>query len=124
MRSGGRLAGQTGRWGEQLVAEDMCKRGWEILARNVRFSVGEIDLVARRNGILSFTEVKLRRNAGFAQAREFVTRNKQRRLRLAAECYLMHHPTTLQPRFDVVEVYAPYGMDTPNPEIIYWEDAF
>lgn len=124
MRAGGRQAGRSGRWGERLVAEDMQRRGWEILGCNVRFRVGEIDIVARRAGILSFTEVKLRRNADFAAAREFVTAAKQHRLRLAAECYLMDHPTDLQPRFDVAEVYAPQGMHTARPDIIYLENAF
>lgn len=124
MSGGGRQAGLRGRWGEQLVAEDMRRRGWEILACNVRCRMGELDIVACRDGILSFTEVKLRRNRGFAAAREFVTVEKQRRLRLAAECYLMEHPSGLQPRFDVVEVYAPKGTDTERPEIIYLENAF
>ena len=61
---------------------------------------------------------------GQAQAREFVDGRKQHRLRLAAQLYLAQHPTALQPRFDVAEVYAPQGTATKNPEIRYWENAF
>ena len=51
-------------------------------------------------------------------------RGKQERVRTAAQLYLLEHPTELQPRFDVAEVYAPEGMATRKPEINYIEDAF
>ena len=69
-------------------------------------------------------EVKLRRTARFAEAREFVTKDKQRKLKATAEWYLTGHPTALQPRFDVVEVYAPDGAQTADPVIRYWQNAF
>lgn len=49
---------------------------------------------------------------------------KQEKLRAAAEVYLVQHPTKLQPRFDVVEIYAPQGARTAEPEILHWENAF
>ena len=55
---------------------------------------------------------------------EYVDRRKQDRLRLTASMYLSQNETALQPRFDVIEIYAPYGMDTPEPQIIHLEDAF
>jgi putative endonuclease len=69
-------------------------------------------------------EVKLRKNAQFARAREYVDRRKQDRIRVTASIYLESHPTTLQPRFDVIEIYAPEGRATIAPEIIHLEDAF
>ena len=80
--------------------------------------------MAARGGYLCFVEVKLRKNADLAQAREFVTPAKQRKVRTAALHYLMEHPTDRQPRFDVVEVYAPDGEKTRRPEIRHWENAF
>ena len=53
-----------------------------------------------------------------------MTLAKQRKLRAAAEFYLLSHPTRLQPRFDVAEVYAPQGVHTENPGINYIENAF
>lgn len=53
-----------------------------------------------------------------------MTPSKQRKLRLTAEFYLMKHPTGLQPRFDVAEVYAPDGVRTEAPDIYYIENAF
>lgn len=113
-----------GRWGETCVAEWLRSKGYRLAARGYRCRFGEIDLIAFDERYICFTEVKLRRSAGFAQAREFVDRRKQERLRLTAEHYLLEHPCALQPRFDVAEVYAPEGISTKNPRIIYLENAF
>ncbi|MCI9262991.1 MAG: YraN family protein [Oscillospiraceae bacterium] len=113
-----------GRWGETLVAEDLRKKGCTILAAGWHCRFGEIDLIASDGIYLRFVEVKLRRDPHFAQAREFVDARKQEKLRLSAQLYLAENPTDLQPRFDVAEVYAPEGLDTRRPEIIYLENAF
>jgi putative endonuclease len=73
---------------------------------------------------LVFVEVKLRKNADFANAREYVDRYKQDRLRTTASMYLAANPTRLQTRFDVIEIYAPEGVATLHPEIFHMEDAF
>lgn len=49
---------------------------------------------------------------------------KQQKLRTTASLYLSTHRTGLQPRFDVIEIYAPKGTETTNPEIHHIEDAF
>lgn len=124
MRGGGEEARTRGRWGEELVAEDLRQKGWTIAATNFRCRMGELDIVASKGGYLAFVEVKLRKNARFGAACEAVTASKQRKLRAAAQYYLMCHPTELQPRFDVAEVYAPLGIHTENPNIYYIENAF
>lgn len=113
-----------GRWGESRVAEWLRSKGYCLLANGYRCRFGEIDLIVSNEQYICFTEVKLRRSAEFAQAREFVDKRKQERLRLTAELYLLEHPSTLQPRFDVAEVYAPEGISTKNPRINYLENAF
>lgn len=122
--SGGQEARRLGQWGEELVARDLEAKGWTILARNYRCRFGELDIVAAREGVLAFVEVKLRRGSAFAPARAFVTADKQRRLRAAAELYLQEQPGQLQPRFDVAEVYTPQGRETASPSITYIESAF
>ena len=74
--------------------------------------------------LLVFVEVKLRKSGSFARAMEYVDRHKQDRLRITASMYLSQNPTKLQPRFDVIEIYAPEGAATQNPEIFHMEDAF
>ena len=122
--SGGEDRKLLGRWGEQLVAEKLRKSGCVIEAAGWRCRMGELDLVASDGTYLRFVEVKLRKDARFAQAREFVDFHKQQRLRTAAQLYLARHPTRLQPRFDVAEVYAPQGLATKAPTIEYIENAF
>lgn len=123
MRGGGeaRLLGQ---WGENLVAEDLRQKGWTVIATNFRCRMGEIDIIVENGKYLAFVEVKLRKNNRFGAACEAVTPSKQRKLRAAAQYYLMYHPTGLQPRFDVAEVYAPQGTETVQPGISYIENAF
>lgn len=122
--SGGGGAHLLGQWGEEQVAEKLRREGWAVLARNFRCRMGEIDIVARNGRFLAFVEVKLRKDNRFGSACEAVTPSKQRKLRTAAQFYLMSHPTRLQPRFDVAEVYAPNGVRTEAPDIYYIENAF
>lgn len=113
-----------GRWGEALVADYLRERRWRITAAGWHCRFGEIDLIAENDKYIIFTEVKLRKSDAFAPARAFVDSRKQERLRISAGLYLAEHPTDLQPRFDVAEVYAPEGTATPKPEIHYIENAF
>lgn len=122
--SGGGQARLLGQWGEEQVAEKLRREGWTIAARNFRCRMGELDIVAKNGQYLAFVEVKLRKNNQFGSACEAVTPAKQRRLRATAQFYLMSHPTRLQPRFDVAEVYAPRGVHTEAPDIYYIENAF
>ena len=114
----------AGVWGEALAAEYLRKKNYRIVASRFYSRFGEIDLVAKNNHFLVFVEVKLRKSRDFAQGREYVNRRKQDRIRMTASIYLSRNPTSLQPRFDVIEIYAPEGMNTPCPEIIHLEDAF
>jgi len=113
-----------GRWGEERAARYLTDRGYHIVACGWRCRYGEIDLIARKDTFLAFVEVKLRRSASFAQAREFVDRRKQQRLRTTAELYLSLNQNALQPRFDVIEVYAPQGVNTEQPVINHIKNAF
>ena len=113
-----------GPWGESQAAAYLRKKRYEILACNYRTRFGEIDLIAKTRRKVVFVEVKLRKSDSFGTAREFVGPQKQNRLRATAELWLQSNPTELQPRFDVIEIYAPEGIQTRNPEILHWEDAF
>ena len=107
-----------------LAADYLRRKHYKIIATNYRCRVGEIDIIAATREYLAFVEVKLRKNADFAEAREFVTYSKQNRIRSTAALYLAWNPTELQPRVDVIEIYAPQGMETKKPVINHLEDAF
>ena len=116
---------ELGALGERLAAKYLEKKGYRILERNFRCRMGEIDLIALRGSDLVFTEVKLRKDASYGEAREFVTVSKQRKLLMTAEYYLSARPWAqdLQARFDVIEVYAPQGTEE-NCTICQLENAF
>lgn len=113
-----------GRWGESQAADYLRKKGYRIVASGFRTRMGEIDLIAENRRFLVFAEVKTRKNADFAEAREFVDHRKRQRIIAAAKLYLADRETDKQPRFDVIEVYAPEGIDTRRPEINHIENAF
>jgi len=114
----------TGAWGEAVAAEYLRKKHYRIEACRYYCRFGEIDLIAKNREFLVFVEVKLRKSADFARAREYVNRRKQDRIRMTASLYLSQFPTELQPRFDIIEIYAPQGIETVDPEICHMEDAF
>ena len=114
----------SGAWGEALAAEYLRKKHYKLLAAGYSCKYGEIDLIVHDRRFLVFVEVKLRRSADFAKAMEYVDSRKQDRIRATASMYLSRNPTALQPRFDVIEIYAPQGTATVHPEIRHMEDAF
>ena len=114
----------SGAWGEALAAEYLRKKRYTPVAVNYHCKFGEIDLIVQDRKYLVFVEVKLRKSPQFALAREYVDWRKQDRLRITASMDLSQHPTALQPRFDVIEIYAPAGTATEKPEIYHMEDAF
>ena len=113
-----------GAWGEAQAAQYLRKKRYELVAAGYRCRFGEIDLIVKNRKYLVFVEVKLRKSGDFARALEYVDRHKQDRLRITASMYLSQNPTELQPRFDVIEIYAPEGMETRRPQVYHLEDAF
>ena len=114
----------SGAWGESVAAEYLKKKHYKIIGVNYHSRFGEIDIIAVNRKFIVFVEVKTRKSADFALAREFVNYTKQNKLRATAEIYLSAFPTKLQPRFDVIEIYAPQGVQTQNPQVTHMEGAF
>lgn len=116
---------RSGDRGEALVAAYLLRRGYTILETQFRTRRGEIDIIARSpEEILCFVEVKTRKNAEFAEAREFVTVAKQQKIRAAARYYLAKcGDLDLVCRFDVAEVYLAEGL-FKIPRINYIPQAF
>lgn len=106
------------------AAKFLRKKRHKIIGKNYACRFGEIDLITETEEFLVFVEVKLRKDGTHGQAREFVTAAKQERLRKTALMYLAENPTEKQPRFDVVEIYAPEGVETKKPSICHLEDVF
>ena len=114
----------TGRFGERAAADYLKKQHYRIVGMNYACRLGEIDLIAENRDYIVFVEVKLRRDDSFAAAREFVTAAKQDRIRKTALLWLSQNPTEKQPRFDVIEIYAPEGEKSKQLRINHIENAF
>jgi putative endonuclease len=107
---GRRPRSAVGMEGEQVAAQWLEGQGYRILARNVRFRIGELDLVAEEGGVLVFVEVKTRRSTAYGTAAEAVTRAKQERLVRLAHLFLSQSGRQGVPcRFDVVSVTPSEG---------------
>ena len=108
-----------GDFGENKTAGLYKSKGYTILVRNFKCRLGELDIVAQKGDTVAVIEVKTRKNADFAQAREFVNYNKQSKIKAAAKLFLQQNDLLEKfIRFDVAEVY------TENKEINIIEDAF
>jgi putative endonuclease len=93
----------------ELLAEQFLRaKGYRILERNLRTSIGELDLVVEDAGVLVFVEVKGRATEAYGGARMAVDRRKRAKLvRLASEYLARRHLTDKACRFDVVLVQGP-----------------
>lgn len=93
---------QTGLSAESKASAYLIAKGYRILARRFRTPYGEIDIVARRRGLLAFVEVKAR--ASLDEAAYSVTPQQRQRIVAAAQAWLMTHPehADFEMRFDVV----------------------
>lgn len=114
---------ERGKWGEQKAANYLRLHGYKIIEMNFRCRQGEIDVIAQKRGYIVFVEVKLRKNSDYGEAKEFVTRSKQEKIITAAEIWLSQHESELQPRFDVIEIYAPNG-EKGRIKLNHIENAF
>ena len=108
--------------GERLAAEHLERAGWTILARNFRVGHREVDLVARRGGIVAFVEVKTRAGFGYGHPLEAITRAKQREVAFVAQAWIDRFGIPgVDYRFDAVAVLILPGT---APAIEHVEDAW
>jgi len=111
----------TGRRGEDLAAELLLKHRYVILQRNYRWARGEIDIIAKKEGVLVFVEVKTARGNAFGDPETWVTERKQQQIGLVAERYLQEKEIQdMDCRFDVIAVKA----DGRQWQIKHIENAF
>ena len=103
--------------GEVLASQILKQKGYQIVATNFSNHLGEIDVIAKQEDTLVFVEVKTRQNKAFGEPCEAVNKLKQAHIKRTAELYIMETKLySLQPRFDVIEIYK----NTIN----HIEDAF
>ena len=95
---------KTGSQGEAMAADHLTGKGFTILQLNWRHSHWEVDIIASKDGILHFIEVKTRRTKKFGHPEEAVTKKKIQNLVNAAEEYLYREPQWQRIQFDVLSI--------------------
>ena len=83
---------QLGDRGEQVVVDYLVESGHEIVARNYKTKLFEVDIISRKNEVLYFTEVKYRSGQDFGEALDFIDKKKQQKMHLAVAGFLATHP--------------------------------
>jgi putative endonuclease len=108
--------------GEDLAAAHLQGAGWTVLHRNFRLGRKEIDLVARRGGVVAFVEVKTRGGLGYGHPLEAITWRKRREIQQVAGAWIDQHGRDGDIyRFDAVAVLVRAG---GAPEVEHVEDAW
>lgn len=109
-----------GAFGEELAAKQMRRMGYEILDRNYRSQGGEIDIIAKKDTYIIFTEVKYRAGRNKGEPCEAVDKRKQEHIIRTAKAYIVENGLEGDFRFDVAEVLEEDG----KTYFRYTENAF
>lgn len=113
---------KSGSRGENIASDLLERKGYQIIKRNFRFGRGEIDIIAKKDGLLIFIEVKSRTNLEYGEPEYAVTKSKQKQIIKIARAYLYENNISdIQCRFDVIAIlFDNYG----NHQINHIENAF
>lgn len=95
---------EVGAWGEAIAARYLAEQGYIVRDRNWRHGHGELDIVAERDDVIVFVEVRTRRSDAFGAPQESITARKRATLIATAQAYLDQHG--LQDRHWQIDVIA------------------
>ncbi|MBQ3034023.1 MAG: YraN family protein [Deferribacterales bacterium] len=94
----------TGSNGENIAADYLIKNGYKILKRNFKAKTGEIDIIAYKNGVTVFVEVKNRKTLSFGYGFDAVNAKKRQKIINTAGIYCSLNGGDRQCRFDVISI--------------------
>lgn len=117
------LHNDLGKWGEEMAAEYLERKGFRIIERDWRIGHRDIDIIAIDCDTLVIVEVRTRRNNVFIEPELTIDKKKIRSLMLAANTYVKTHylDADQSVRFDIVTVLGANGSDC---KINHIENAF
>ncbi|WP_435624375.1 YraN family protein [Flagellimonas sp.] len=93
-----------GRKGEQIAADFLKKKGYQILKQNYRFDKAEVDIIAKMNNFLVIVEVKTRTSEFLEDLSQTINPGKIKRLTKAANHYVLENDLDIEVRFDVMVI--------------------
>ena len=111
---------EFGRLGEEIACKEIKKKGYDIIERNYRSRLGEIDIIAKDGDVLVFIEIKTRRSS-IDYAKEAVDRRKKKKLLKLALAYMKtKRYDNIKARFDVIAI----SIKDNKPQIELIKNAF
>jgi len=110
---------RIGKWGEQIAADYLAQRGYEIIARNIRTPYGEIDIIAKQSDITIFVEVKTRTSNTMGLPEESINARKREHMLAAAD----HYAAENEIDHWQIDVIAIEGKPESTPKITHFENA-
>ncbi len=90
--------------GENLAVKFLISKGYKILNRNFRCPFGEIDVIASKDGVIVFVEVKFRKSHLYGKANEAISPQKINRLLKTADFWIAKQGKEFPCRFDVITI--------------------
>ena len=111
---------EKGREGEDIACKHLAENDYILLERNWQYSKYEVDIIAKKNDLLIFVEVKYRTGTYFGEPELFVTVKQKRNLIRAANFYLDRFDLQNEVRFDIIAIVKSQGKVNVN----HIEDAF
>ena len=111
---------EIGDKGEDNAVNFLFASGYEVLERNYRFSRGEIDIIAMKDSVMVFIEVKTRKNIKYGYPETFLSEPQEDRIHRAAEEYVLQKAWQGEVRFDIIAIL----WDGRELTLDHFEDAF
>lgn len=111
---------EKGSAAEEIAVKYLLEKGYEILEQNWYSQHQEIDIIARKGGIIAFIEVKSLYSNYLREPYQSVNRNKQRLIISAANAYIRKHNVNDEVRFDIISIL----LGKHEPQIEHIENAF
>lgn len=110
---------RIGKWGEDIATEHLTQQGYEIIGRNVRTPYGEVDIIAKKDDVFIFVEVKTRTTKKMGLPEESITSKKQEHMIACAE----HYASENEIKHWQIDVISIEGKPGTEPKVTYFENA-
>ncbi|MGN0220581.1 MAG: YraN family protein [Prevotella sp.] len=111
---------ELGKWGEQVAAEFLMKKGYQIMFRDWKIGRRDLDIIARKDDVVVIVEVRTRRNNHFGDTEMTINRQKVRNLCIASNAFVKQLRIDNEVRFDIVAIT---GTPDTGYTINHMEDA-
>jgi putative endonuclease len=111
---------ELGKIGEQLAADYLLSKGYEIIKRNYFYQKAEIDIIAKLGSQMVCVEVKTRNSDFFGDPQDFVTASKVKLLVKAMDAFITANEISLETRFDIIAVLKNKKLE----QVTHYENAF